>query len=79
MCIYYQDELGFCCKNGSDWSNFNNNTLCDSKRESTCDYKITIKDAEDMKRKLDLIRGKLIFSSSYVSVRELVNELNEVL
>ena len=55
MCIYYQDELGFCCKNGSNWEDFNKNTLCNSKREETCPDRITVKEAEEMKQKLWLI------------------------
>ena len=57
MCIYYQDELAFCCINGLDLQVFDNNEKCLYEYEmENCPKGITINGAEKMKQKLEALR-----------------------
>jgi hypothetical protein len=56
-CIYYQDELGICCKKGSfNWENMEG-SKCDYqlKNMNDCQIGITVEHAERMKDKLKSI------------------------
>ena len=74
-CIYFQDELGFCCKDGSGWSKMTEESRCGSKRHETCKIKITIADVEKMKQKLEAIRELVKYKHSLT----LVNQIKGVL
>ena len=52
-CIYYQDELGFCCRDGQTWEDFDSNSGCDYRDNmENCPRGITIKRAEEMKEQI---------------------------
>ena len=57
-CIYYQDELGICCKKGGfNWENMEG-SKCDYqlKNMNECQIGITVEQAEDTKNKLEAIQ-----------------------
>lgn len=56
-CIYYQDELGVCCKKGGlNWETLEG-SRCDYqlKNMSDCPIGITVRQAENMKTKLEAL------------------------